>query len=40
MLKLLKSFLDYKLIYDKEKELVSEFKEIPDKCICEDSVSI
>lgn len=33
MLKLLKSFFDYKLIYDKEMELVREIKYIPDKYI-------
>lgn len=33
MLKLLKSFFDYKLIYDKEMELVKEIKYIPDKYI-------
>ncbi|CAD8153863.1 unnamed protein product [Paramecium octaurelia] len=40
LLKLLKSFFDYKIIYDKEMELVKEIKEIPDKLIQEDAIAV
>ena len=40
LLKLLKSFFDYKIIYDKEMDLVKEVKEIPDKLIYEDAIAV
>lgn len=39
LLKLLKSFLDYKLIYDKEMELVQEIAQIPNKYIQDDCLA-
>jgi len=39
ILKLLKAFFDYKLIYDKEKELAKEINNLPDKCIIDDVVA-
>lgn len=39
ILKLLKAFFDYKLILDKEQELVVEINQLSERCIMDDAVA-